>query len=151
MGFYERRLYTLGVRSGMTLVEVMVALGISGLAVGGIVTGYVSVIKASDKWALSLTANARASERIEQTRAARWDTSVTPAIDEVVASNFPDEVVTLDLAGTGTNWVYATNFTQISTISTNPPLRRIHVDCVWSFNGYQLQSNSLETCRAPDQ
>ena len=46
-------------------------------------------------------------------------------------------------------WV--TNFITITDLTANPPLRRIHVDCVWSFRGTQLLTNSIETCRAPDQ
>jgi type II secretory pathway pseudopilin PulG len=135
----------------MTLVEVLVALAISGLAVAGIVSGYVFANTSAEKSGLSLAATEQASQWMEQMRSAQWDTSIWPPIDQLVASNFPAQMVTLETAGSGTNLVYATNYAQISTISTNPPLRRIRVDCVWSFRGSQLFTNTIETCRAPNQ
>jgi type II secretory pathway pseudopilin PulG len=136
----------------MTLVEVMVAFAISGLAVTAIVSGYVYSLNAAEKFSLSLAANAQATERVEQIRSARWNSTSSPVVDEVVASNFPAETVTLDLAGAGGGAARATNYTQITTISTTPPLKRIHVDCVWVYaRSSQLITNSIETCRAPDQ
>jgi prepilin-type N-terminal cleavage/methylation domain-containing protein len=137
--------------AGMTLAEVVVALAISGLAVGSIVSGYIFCTNSAEKSALSLAANAMAMQRIEEARSAKWDTSSSPAVDQLVATNFPDKVVTLDVSGTGSGITYATNLTQISVISASPPLKRIHVDCVWSFRGSKLFTNSIETCRSPDQ
>jgi Tfp pilus assembly protein PilV len=137
--------------AGLTLVEVVVALGISVLAVAGVVAGYLFGIGSSQRSVLNLAANARALERLEQVRSAKWDLSSWPAVDQLVASNFPNEVVILSLANVGSTAVYATNFTQISQISTDPPLKSVHVDCVWTFKGAQLITNALETCRAPDQ
>ena len=137
--------------AGLTLVEVVVALGISVLAVAGIVSGYLFSIASAQKSVLSLAAGAKAIQRIEETRGAKWDTSSSPAVDQLVASNFPDQQVILDHNGAGTAITYGTNFTQISQISTNPPLKRVHVDCVWKFKASQLLTNMVETCRAPDQ
>jgi type II secretory pathway pseudopilin PulG len=136
---------------GVTLVEVLVAFVISGLALAGMVSGYIFANTSAEKFALSLAANAQASQMMEQMRSATWDISSFPVIDELTASNFPNQVVTLELTGAGTNVIYATNFAQISTISSNPPLRRIHVDTVWNYRGIQVWTNSIETCRAPDQ
>jgi len=141
----------LNAQAGMTLVEVVFALAVSGLAIAGIVGGYIFAVDSAQRSALSLSAGGRALERLEQTKAASWVVSTTPEIDQLQASNFPNETVTLDLAWAGTNITFATNITVISQISTNPPLRRIHVDCVWSYSGNQLLTNSIETCRAPDQ
>lgn len=137
--------------AGLTLVEVVVALGISVLAVAGIVVGYLFGIGAAQRSVLSLAASSKAMERMEQIRSAKWDTSSWPPIDQLVASNFPNEQVTLNLSGAGGATVYGTNYTTISQISTDPPLRAIHVDCVWNFKGAQCLTNSFETCRAPDQ
>ena len=52
-------------QAGMTLIEVVVAISISGLAVAGIVSGYVFSVRSGEKSALSLAANARAMERLE--------------------------------------------------------------------------------------
>jgi type II secretory pathway pseudopilin PulG len=137
--------------AGMTLVEVAVASLISAMAVAGIVGGYVFSTTSAEKSALSLAAGSTAMGRIEEARSAKWDTSSWPQIDQLVSSNFPNEVITLDVSGSGARISYATNITYISQISTNPPLKRIRVDCVWCFNGSQLVTNTIETCRAPDQ
>jgi type II secretory pathway pseudopilin PulG len=135
----------------MTLIEVVVAMGISTVAVAAIITGYIFTVTSAEKSSLSLAASARASERVEEVRSAQWDTSSFPPIDQLVSTNFPDQVVTLDLSGSGPGVTYATNMTQISQISAAPPLRRIRVDCVWIFKGGQLVTNTVETCRAPDE
>jgi type II secretory pathway pseudopilin PulG len=134
----------------MTLVEVVISMAITGMAVGGIISGYAYSTAAAEKSALILAANARAVERIEETRSAKWDTSVYPVIDELVSANFTNKVVNLDLSGSGKAVTAATIRTDISTISVTPPLRRIRVDCVWQFRGRTI-TNSIETCRAPDQ
>ena len=127
------------------------SLLIATVAVGGLVSGYIFTINSSEKAGLSLAATARAVERIEQTRAARWDILSYPVVDnELQPSNFPMQVVVLDLAGAGTNTTSATNFTSIFEVSSDPPLRGVRVDCVWSFRGLQTVTNSVETVRSPD-
>jgi prepilin-type N-terminal cleavage/methylation domain-containing protein len=138
-------------RAGMTLVEVVIALAITGLIVGGIVTGYLYCLTAAVKAELVQTANGRAMQRIEETRSARWDTSVWPTLDELVATNFPDQTVSLDMPGSGSGGTSATIQTTISQISLTPPIRRIRVDCIWQFRGVELVTNTIETIRAPDQ
>lgn len=134
----------------MTLMEVVVALSITGLAVAGIVSGYSYCTTSAEKAALSLAANARAVERIEEVRSAKWDLSSWPTVDQIVATNFASKVVTLDLSGSGVGATTATIQTDIVQISTNPPLKKIRVDCVWTFKGVPV-TNTIETCRAPDQ
>lgn len=139
-------------RAGVTLVEVVVALAISGLSVAAIVGGYVFSAASAEQSALSVAATAKAIERIEQTRSATWDTVSWPPVDQLVVSNFPSQVITLDLSGSGPGATYATNFTQISDVSTNPPVRRIRVDCVWLFaRRSRVFTNTVETCRSPDE
>jgi type II secretory pathway pseudopilin PulG len=135
----------------MTLVEVVIALAITGLVVGGIVTGYLYCATATVKAELVQAANARAMQCIEETRSARWDTSVWPTLDELVATNFPDKAVSLDMPGSGSGGTSATIQTTISQISLTPPIRRIRVDCIWQFGGVELITNTIETIRAPDQ
>ncbi len=142
---------------GMTLVEVLVAFLVSGLALAGLVSGYLFANTSAEKFGLSLAANAQASQRMEQMRSADWDISSWPNIDQLTTTNFSNQVVTLESSGSGTNLsnvIYATNLVTISTISTNPPLRRIRVDCVWNFQGFHesgVFTNTIETCRAPNQ
>jgi type II secretory pathway pseudopilin PulG len=137
--------------AGMTLVEVVVALGISGLTVGAIVAGYLFCVTSAEKSALSLAANAMALERLEQARSASWNTVSWPVVDQLVSSNFANTVSVLDLSGTGPGVTYATNITTIFQISTNPPLKQVRVDCIWPFSGNRVYTNSIEMCRAPDQ
>lgn len=134
----------------MTLVEVVMALAIATLLIGGIVTGYNYSAQASRKSALALTASAMAMQRIEEARSVTWDTAAVPAVDLLVETNFPSRDVILDLPGSGSLAAEATVYTSIAQISTTPPLKRIRVDCVWEYNG-QAITNSIETIRAPKQ
>ena len=135
----------------MTLVEVVIALAITGLTLVGIISGYIYCTTSAVKAELVQAANAWAMERLEETRSARWDTSSWPAVDQLVATNFPDKVVSLDMPGSGSGGTSATMVTKISQISLTPPIRGIHVDCIWQFRGVGLITNTIETVRAPDQ
>jgi len=135
----------------MTLIEVLFALAIAGVGIGAIINGYIFTVVSAERNALSLAANARAMQRIEEIRAAQWDTSVFPALDELSITNFPDQVVALDLSGTSSAVTWATTRAVITDISSSPPLRRIRVDCTWKFYNGKVMTNTIETCRAPDQ
>ena len=135
----------------MTLVEVVVALAITGMTAGGIVTGYIYSTTFAVKAELAQAANAKAMQRIEETRSAQWNTSSSLAVDQLIPANFTNEVVTLDMPGTNTVGTSATIQTTISQISLTPPIRRIRVDCIWQFRGGELITNTIETIRAPDQ
>lgn len=135
----------------MTLVEVTMALAIAGLTLGGIVAGYVYCLRANLKAELMQAGNAKAMGRLEQARSAVWAPNRSQPQDDLVATNFPDLTVTLDLPGNGTNATPATIQTAIAPISNNPPMRLIHVDCLWQFQGVEWITNSIETIRAPDQ
>jgi hypothetical protein len=145
----------------MTLAEVVVALAVASLTVASLVGGYISSTVAAEKSSLSLAANTRAIERLEDTHAAAW--SLSTGVDQlgtnvanVPPTNFPPRIVVLDLSASsnGTNGVtYATNYTTITQVSVTPPLRRIHIDCVWRFRNRQystLVTNAVETLRGPD-
>jgi prepilin-type N-terminal cleavage/methylation domain-containing protein len=144
-------------RAGMTLVEVVIALALSGLMVAGLVTGYIFCTTSAVKDSLYMAANARAMERLEETRSATWSLYGSNPTDELVATNFPDETnVVLDLSASSSTITLATLKTGISQVlpsaasPSSAPVRRIHVDCIWEFKG-ELITNSIETFRAPDQ
>src|SRR5688572_8198730 len=118
---------------GMTLVEVVIALLISAIAVACMVSGYVFSVNSAERSGLSLAATARAMERLEETRSARWDILSYPVVDELQTSNFPNTVVKLDISGSGSGLTYGTNITTIFQASADPPLKGIRVDCIWSF------------------
>jgi len=138
---------------GMTLAEVVVALAIASLTVFSLVGGYIYSTVGAEKASLSLAANTRALERLEDTHAAIWNVSAWPVVDELVATNFPAKVVILDLSGQGAGVTYGTNYTTITQVSLSPPLRRVRVDCVWRFQAGKFSSlltNTVETLRGPD-
>jgi hypothetical protein len=137
----------------MTLAEVVVALAVASLTVLSLVGGYISSTVAAEKGRLSLAANTRALERLEDTHGAIWNVSGWPVVDQLAATNFPAKVVILDLAGQGSGITYGTNYTTISQVSLSPQLRRIRVDCIWQFQSGRfssLQTNTVETLRGPD-
>src|SRR4051812_14500097 len=80
---------------GMTLAEVVAALAIAGLMVLSLVAGYTYSTVAAEKATLSLAANTRAIERLEDTHGAIWNVSAWPVVDELVATNFPIKLVIL--------------------------------------------------------
>jgi len=90
-------------------------------------------------------------ERLEETHSAQWDTASWPVVDQLAATNFPDEVVSLDMPGSASGGTSATIKTKISQISLTPPIRDIRVDCIWQFRGVETITNTIETIRAPDQ
>lgn len=137
----------------MTLAEVVVALAIVSLTVLGVVGGYTFSTVSAEKASLSLAANTRALERLEDTHGAIWNVSSWPVVDQLVATNFPNETVILDLSGQGPGVTYGTNYTTITQVSPAPPLRRVRVDCVWQFRSGTFSgvfTNTVETLRAPD-
>ena len=136
--------------AGMTLVEVVMALAITSMMIGGLVSGYLSCTQAAVKAELFQAANSKALERLEQTRSAIWAPNRAQPVDQLVSTNFPDESVSLNTPGT-TGGTMATIQTTIVTISSTPPIRSVHVDCVWQFQSGGWITNSVETIRAADQ
>ncbi|MBI3192468.1 MAG: prepilin-type N-terminal cleavage/methylation domain-containing protein [Pedosphaera parvula] len=147
----SQKLVSRGCVRGFTLAEVVIAAAIGAISIGGIIYGYVMSAQRAEWAAYAMAAQSLAMQRIEQTRAAKWDLESTPNVDQVVSANFPDQINILDVPISGTNVVYATNFTTITTVSASPPLRSIQVDCVWNWNvGGRLFTNTVVTYRSPD-
>jgi Tfp pilus assembly protein PilV len=138
-------------RTGVTLVEVVISLAIATISIGSIVAGYIYSARVAEWSAYSLAANSLAMQRLEQCRAAKFDVLTTPVVDELTAANFPPRLEMLDVPRNGNNVAFATNYTTITTVVANPPLKMIRVDCVWPFKGLRLYTNTLVTYRAADQ
>jgi len=136
--------------SGFVLAEVVISSGLAAVLITGLVFGYLQTAAQAEWSAYSLAAQSLAQERVEQGRASAWNPFAVPPIDELVSSNFPVQMKILDMPSSGTNVVRAVSFTTIATISTNPPLRMIKVDCIWSFMDRGMFTNSVVTYRGPD-
>ena len=137
--------------SGVTLIEVVISMTIAAITISSIVTGYTFCARQMEQAACSTAAELMARQRIEQVRGAKWDPLAEPPVNELVASNFPVVVSTLDLPVAINRPLYSTNSTTISTVSSSPPLTMIRVDCVWSLLDRGPFTNSITAYRAPDQ
>jgi len=136
---------------GFSLAEQVVALAISLILISGVVSGFIQTTRQAEWSAYSLAAQSLASQCLEQSRAAKWDPKAYPPVDQLVSSNFPLRVQILDIPITLSNIVYATNLITISTVSSNPALKMISVQCTWPFLDRGVFTNTIVSYRAPDQ
>src|SRR5688572_33389782 len=114
---------------GITLSEVVISIAVSTLSVAAVVSSSVLSARSADYISHSTAADAAANARMEQTRAAKWDTAAVPMIDELTSPNFPGQVVPLYVPVVGGAMLFATNRTTIVTVSTAPPLKMVQVEC----------------------
>jgi len=121
------------------------AVGILAACLGGIITGYVISSKRVEWSAYSLAAQSLALQRLEQTRACKWDLGAYPIVDgELQASNFPQQVVVLDIPMNSSNAIFATNITDVIDIQTNyPPIKLVRVRCLWPFHNGKTYTNTI--------
>ena len=135
---------------GMSLMEVVMAMALTGIAVAGVVSGFMCSLRASTATHYAGAAQLLAVQGLERVRAARWDAIAYPMLDEVVSSNFPPTMAVLDRDGSGTSCVYATNYTTINTVSTNPWLKMIRIDCAYSYGPGKVFTNTLSSYRGTE-
>ena len=136
---------------GTSLAEVVISLGIATLTISGSINGYILTANRAEWSAYSLAANSLAMQRLEQARAAKWDTAAYPPVDQVVQGNFGPVTNILDVPVAGSNIVYAVTYTAVTNLSANPPMKMIRIDTVWTFTTRGKFTNSLMSYRAPDQ
>ena len=136
---------------GFTLEEVVTAMSLSALCFAGSIKGYVLASGRAEWAACSIAAQSVAFQKMEQVRAARWDTMAYPVVDELTLSNFPAYTETLDMPLHATNVVYGRVTTTFTNISVNPPLRMVQVDCVWTNRNSRVFTNTLVSYRGPNQ
>jgi prepilin-type N-terminal cleavage/methylation domain-containing protein len=137
--------------AGFTLEEVIVALSIVGVTMSATISGYVNVAKRSDWASRNLAANAAAAQRLEQVQAARWDTAAFPVVDEVNAASFPSVEVALDVPQKDAVPTRAKLRTTVEQISSEPPLKMVRVECLWTSLDGRAFTNTLTTYRSPNQ
>jgi hypothetical protein len=135
------------------LPEVLICLVILVLVYGTTISAYIVTDRRAEWSGYSLAAQGLSIRQLEEARAAKWDTQGSVPVD--YSTNVPTTTWTnLDIPYQGTNRIYATNFTTISTInvSTNGALIQVHmyrVDTVWLWRN-KLFTNSIATYRGPN-
>jgi type II secretory pathway pseudopilin PulG len=139
--------------AAFTLVEVVVSVFIILLIFSGIVTAYVLTSYRAEWSGFSLAAQAAAVQQLEAAKCAVWDPSQNPVKDEIWQLPRVTSVL-LDLPVTGTNTVYATNYTTI-TLLTNGVYSNymVRVDTAWPFrwkNQAVTFTNTVVAYYAPD-
>lgn len=133
----------------MTLIEVVVALGISVLLLAGMFKGYLMVSRRAMFTSYSVAADAQAMRQLENIVSASWLPSrqISNLFNPVLTAT---QTNALGMPGSTTNLVYATNYASLNQVSTTPPYVMIRVDCVWSFMDMGLFTNTVAVLRAPD-
>jgi type II secretory pathway pseudopilin PulG len=134
-----------------TLMETLVSILIVAIVVSATINGYILSTNRAEWSSQSLAAHSLALQRLEQVRAATWTTSGETDVDNVISANFPDVTSVLDIPVSGTNAITATVRTRITTVSVNPPLKMIRVDCIWPYRNRGLFTNTLTTYRTAEQ
>jgi type II secretory pathway pseudopilin PulG len=137
--------------NGTTLMETLVSIMIVAIVVSATINGYILSTNRAEWSSQSLAAHSLALQRLEQVRAATWITSGEADVDNVISANFPDVTSVLDVPVSGTNAIMATVQTRITTVSLNPPLKMIRVDCIWPYRNRGLFTNTLTTYRTAEQ
>src|SRR4249920_3737041 len=87
--------------TAFTVVEVVIAMAIAALSLGSIINGYIISSQRAEWSAYSLAAHSLAMQRLEQSRAAKWDPDGIPPADQL--TNSPNRVEILDIPRSGTN------------------------------------------------
>jgi prepilin-type N-terminal cleavage/methylation domain-containing protein len=145
-----------------TLIEVLIAVVILTLIMGGVLYGYVEANRIAEWSSQSLAAMSYAEQGMERLRAAQWcaeefSLAMGQGNTDVLGDNFQtNEVDTLDVPTTG-SLIYVTNtITATAVLNADgksiPPLKRLVSQVVWTFTlTGQLYTNTIVTLRAPDQ
>ena len=157
--------------TAFTLVEVLISLVILAVVMAGIIYGYVQANRMAEWSCMSQAAQACATEGAEQARAAVWIPSeiysgmsgasngpgspdelgpATPPKTLTPTTNILDIPIKGDPTTNSTYWVIDT--VTLSDVSTNPPLRQIRSDAVWTFSPTAKKvTNTVILLRAADQ
>ena len=167
--------------NAFTLAEVLLAFFIFGLVTAGMIYGYVEANRIAEWSSQSLAAMSYAAQGMERMRSVQWEgeeagtptngpntTDLMPLtiqINPPLSSYLPstlnpgtgvycyitNEVDTLDIPTTG-SLISVTNFLVVTQIHTNPTVRQIVSQVVWTFGltGKPF-TNTIVTLRAPDQ
>jgi len=136
----------------MTLVEVLIAIMLFAIVFGSIVSGLSVASSRANFIKHSAAAEKLAEQRLEQVMSGLWDTTILPQVDEVVAANFPADVVSLSATGLGPQ-VNATRTVSITPMPSagNAQYKVIQVRIEWSLGGRGPFEIMLQGIKSPDQ
>jgi type II secretory pathway pseudopilin PulG len=143
--------------AAFTLIEVMIGFFIFGLVTAGMIYGYVEANRMAEWSSQSLAAMSYASQGMEQMRSAQWSAEEFSTVsgqgttDVLGAAFSTNQVDTLDIPTSGA-LISVTNYMTATQVSTNPPLKLLVSQVVWTFRlTGRLYTNTMVTLRAPDQ
>ena len=146
--------------AGYSLIEVVVCIAVLAVVMSGLFYGYVQANWSALYSAMSLSAQAYASEGSEQARAADWRPRDYPpatgygTMDELPSGSTITNIDSLDIPGSTstTHQFNVTNIVTITTASANPPLRQIRSDCIWKYpRENKFYTNTVILLRTSDQ
>ncbi|MDR3458422.1 MAG: prepilin-type N-terminal cleavage/methylation domain-containing protein [Verrucomicrobiae bacterium] len=155
---------------GFTLVEVLISAAIMGLVFGTVINCYIQSGQRLEWTGYSLAAQSMATQVVEQARAANWDPTAVPPVNNLMTMNLmatnydsPTRTFTgysvsvLDVPYSSTNYTLATNFVTVQIIYVNGDpkvqMQFVQVNTVWPFylrNGNACFTNTVSTMVAPD-
>jgi hypothetical protein len=137
-------------RRAFTLLEVAVSLVIAVLLCGAIMKCYTASSRRSLWGSCSLAANEQAMKKLEQVVFANWVPSygITQIFNPALTNADPEN---LAMPVAVTNQMTCTNYTTIIPFTnTLPYYVMIRVDCVWSFMGLGVFTNTVAVLRGPN-
>jgi hypothetical protein len=123
------------------------------LVFAAIITAYIQTSYRAEWSGFSLAAQALAIQQLEAAKAAVWDPLQTPVKDEIKQLPLVTSAL-LDLPVSGTNYIYATNYTTRTLIANGLYSNyMVRVDTVWPFR-WKSQvvyfTNTIADYYAPD-
>lgn len=136
-------------KAAFTLAETVIAVGILALVMSGFVYGYTQTTYRAGWSSMSLVAQSLALESIERARAAQWavytlGSSGGDQLPPGTYTNIWTNAVFLPFTG---RTITVTNYLQITSAQTFPPIRQIRSDCVWEFSPGHFFTNTVVTLR----
>jgi type II secretory pathway pseudopilin PulG len=139
--------------AAFTLVEVVICIFLIMLVFAAIITGYVQTSYRAEWTGYSLAAQASAIQQLEAAKCAVWDPLQATNKDELIQLPRVTSVL-LDLPVTGTNTIYATNYTTITLIQNGIYSNYfVKVDAVWPFrwkNSVAYYTNTIADYYGPE-
>jgi type II secretory pathway pseudopilin PulG len=142
--------------NAFTLAEVVISLAIAGVVFAGVIAAYVQSSYRAEWSGYSLAAQSMAIQQLEQARAADWDIGTIPVKNEI--TNVPAiTAAILDLPVSGTNVIWATNYTTITSVpissTVGASVYMVRVDTAWPFlwgGKRRYYTNTVADFFAPD-